>query len=204
MTTDSTKKKGLLENPITLTLISLATFGLLLWTVIYLGNHFETLENRLQYQPPQVRKATENDMVIDSANRQQVYVPVYSHIYAKGGIPHPLETTLSIRNVERSQSIRVHSVNYYDSQGTIVKEYLDGVLEVAPLQTSEFLVPALDHSGGSGANFVVSWSAEAPVQKPIIEAVMVGVDRAYQISFLSQGRVLTTRSDETNTGTSHE
>ena len=194
MTTDISNKKGLLENPITLTLISLATFILLLIGIVYIANHFETLEDRLQYREPKVIPPSEGKLVTDPATRKHVYVPVYSHIYASGGTPQPLETTLSIRNVERSKSIRLYSIRYYDSQGKMVKEFFDGVVEIGPLQTSEFLIPAQDHSGGSGANFIISWNAETVVQDPIIEAIMVG----QQISFTSQGRILTTETGKTN------
>ena len=143
--------------------------------------------------------STAGETVTDPSNQRYVYVPVYSHIYASGGEPKPLETTLSIRNVERSHSIQIDSVRYYDSQGKYLKEYLDGVLILEPLQTSDFLVLNLDHSGGSGANFIVSWNAEVPVQKPIIEAIMVG----HQISFISQGRVLTSKTKSLS-GTDHD
>ena len=192
MDTNGSEKKGLLENPFSSTLIAIATFILILGGIIFLANQFETLEDKLQYREPQVLSSTAGETVTDPANQRYVYVPVYSHIYASGGEPKPLETTLSIRNVERSHSIQIDSVRYYDSQGKYLKEYLDGVLILEPLQTSDFLVLNLDHSGGSGANFIVSWNAEVPVQKPIIEAIMVG----HQISFISQGRVLTSKTNE--------
>ena len=43
-----------------------------------------------------------------------------------------------------------------------------------------------DTSGGSGANFIVEWSAETASEAPIIEAVMVGMDGVHGLSFASR------------------
>ena len=45
-----------------------------------------------------------------------------------------------------------------------------------------------DESGGSGANFIVEWSSETPVNPPIIESVMIGAQSSQGISFTSRGR----------------
>ena len=74
-------------------------------------------------------------------------------------------------------------------------DFLDGSLTLGPLETTAFLVEKRDYRGGSGANFIVTWDAAAPVYEPIIESVMVGVTRDYQISFTSRGRPLRRRQE---------
>lgn len=120
-----------------------------------------------------------------------VYVPVYSHIYHGGGRPHLLEVTLSIRNLEVTRSIRVHSVDYYDTNGEFIRSFIETPVEIRPLGTVEYLVPQGDISGGSGANFIVTW---APVQgagrAPLIQAVMVGREGNRSFSFICTGVAL--------------
>ena len=134
--------------------------------------------------------------MIDIVQDQTLYVPIYSHIYARGGEAHPLEATLSIRNSDPERSIRLTSVRYFDTKGKLVKDYLDTNLALAPLETVEFLVEKQDTRGGSGANFIVSWDAEEPVYEPIVEAVMIGVSRDHSISFMSPARPLAKLTDE--------
>ena len=61
------------------------------------------------------------------------------------------------------------------------------IIELGPLETIEFLVERRDSSGGSGANFLVQWTAETEVDRPLIEAVMVGTAGTLGISFREAG-----------------
>jgi len=116
-----------------------------------------------------------------------VYVPVYSHVYYQGGSPYQLETTLSIRNTDLDQAIYLNSVDYFDTSGKLVKTYLDRPIRLRPLQTIEFLVERRDSSGGSGANFLVAWLSELQVDKPLVEAIMVGTAGTQGICFARTG-----------------
>lgn len=57
---------------------------------------------------------------------QTVYVPIYSHIYSgdREHIPFLLAATLSIRNTDPDQPITVTAIDYYDSDGKLLKKYL--------------------------------------------------------------------------------
>jgi hypothetical protein len=161
---------------------------------LYVRNSFESLEEKLSYQPPTTNQAPASGAYgIEILEGQIVYVPVYSHIYADGGKPYMLETTLSIRNVDPKRAITVKSVKYIDTNGAVIKEYLDGEMALPALATAEFLVEKQDIEGGSGANFIVMWDAKKPVYEPLIEAVMVGFADAKSISFTSPGRALIQR-----------
>jgi len=50
-----------------------------------------------------------------------------------------------------------------------------------------------DTSGGSGANFIVKWTAQQGVTKPVVEAVMITAFHQ-GISLISPGRVIEERS----------
>jgi hypothetical protein len=56
---------------------------------------------------------------------QIVYVPAYSHIYSGNREQAFLLTvTLSIRNVDLAHPIRVTKVDYYETQGRLLRKYL--------------------------------------------------------------------------------
>ncbi len=125
---------------------------------------------------------------------RRVYVPIYSHIYYDGGRPYLLEATLSVRNADMSSPLFVNAVHYYDTRGRLSKKFVDELIRLEPLQTIEFLVERRDHTGGSGANFIVEWrAANSEVEPPFIEAIMVGRSGTNAISFVSLGRTLNER-----------
>jgi len=141
--------------PLLLTVISVLSFFSLLLLMLFVGNSFETLENRLRFQPPTAGQGMGNSAYgIEIVDGQTVYVPVYSHIYADGGKPHLLEATLSIRNPDPKRAISIKSVKYFDTKGSLIKEYLKDEMNLGPLETTAFLVENSDRRGGSGANFI--------------------------------------------------
>ena len=182
--------------PMLLTFVAAGLFVLFIVVVIYLGIRLETIEEQLAYKPPQITAGEGGgSKVIEITDGQTVYVPVYSHIYSEGGQPFLLETTLSIRNTDSKQPIQLVSVQYFDTEGKLVDTYLDQSTVLQPLQTMEFLVKKQDTRGGSGANFIVVWRAQASVYEPVIEAVMIGLSEGHSISFISPGRALARRDD---------
>ena len=76
-----------------------------------------------------------------------------------------------------------------------MNNYLEGQLELGPMETVEFLVKEQETQGGSGANFIVTWNADGPVYEPIVEAVMIGLSKGHSISFVSPARPLAQRSE---------
>lgn len=126
------------------------------------------------------------------AMRQTLYVPVYSSIH--WGLDQRLVNlgaTLSIRNVSRKHPIYLTKVEYYDSAGKKIRDYLKGAGEIGALATAEFVVEQRDVAGGSGANFIVEWTSAANIDTPIVESVMVGQLGAAGLSFTSPAKVLT-------------
>ena len=122
---------------------------------------------------------------------QTVYVPGYSHIYS-GDREHPvlLAVTVSIRNTDPVRSIVVESVDYFDSNGKLVKRYVTGPLAIGPMGSIRYVVPESDKAGGSGANFVVRWKSSRPVNTPIIESIQISTKMQQGISFTSRGQVI--------------
>jgi hypothetical protein len=171
---------------------SLSIFGAigmvaLVVVIFYMGSRLETIEDRLSFRPPQSVAGAPASAPTTSTGRA-VYVPAYSHIYSRGGQPLLLEVTLSVRNTDPELPVRIERVRYYDTQGRLIRELADAPLTLAPLQTASYLVEKRDIEGGSGANFIVEWSADEAVNPPIFEAVMIGVDNAQSVSFTSRAQ----------------
>lgn len=122
---------------------------------------------------------------------QTIYVPVYSHIYYNNQTNIlNLAVTLSIRNTDLQHPLFIKSVRYYDTEGNLVKVYLEQIQQLNPLASTSFVVERQDTRGGSGANFIVEWISPTPISEPIVEAIAIGTDSNQGISFTSTGKVI--------------
>lgn len=127
---------------------------------------------------------------------QTVYVPIYSHIYIwERGRTMELTSTLSVRNTDLTHPIIIASVNYYDSNGKLVRKYLKQPVELPRLASTNFIVDQEDTTGGAGASFIVEWVTQKQVSLPVIEAVMINASGNQGVSLLSPGRVIKTRTN---------
>ena len=126
---------------------------------------------------------------------QTVYVPVYSHVMhgnqdRNGKVGEwLLSAMLSVRNTDPSRPITVRSIRYYDTNGKLIREYPAG-RTLGPLATMEVFVENKDRTGGSGANFLIVWAAEQPVNAPIVEAVHTNFFGTQSVAFTSAGQPL--------------
>ncbi len=129
---------------------------------------------------------------------QTIYVPIYSHIYIRDKSRMiNLAATLSIRNTDAQNPIRINSARYYDTHGALIREYVNQPVRLAPMSSTDFVVAEDDTSGGAGANFIVEWSAGLEVTAPVVEAVMISTASQQGISFVSAGRVIKDRTPQT-------
>jgi hypothetical protein len=191
MPADKSKPSAAAKSPpLLITLLSLASLVGIALTIAFVANRFESLEDQLRFTPHPGQGAALTTDWLEVVDRQKVYVPVYSHIYSNEGSPILLAATLSVRNTDPKRAIKVASVRYYDTKGTLLREYVSEGLVLQPLESANFLVESSDVEGGSGANFLVEWGAEEPVYEPVIEAVMVGFTNQQSVSFVSPGRPL--------------
>lgn len=121
--------------------------------------------------------------------RGEFYIPIYSHIYwGQPNMQTDLSATLSIRNADPVNPLILLRIDYYDSLGSRIREYLDTPAELAQMATVDFMIERADSAGGSGANFIVEWGARGPIAEPVMESVMLGQIGTAGISFLSPGR----------------
>ena len=126
---------------------------------------------------------------------QSLYLPVYSHLYhgevsPKTGKPSEtlVSTHVSIRNTDPKLAIRISSARYYNTDGKLLREYVPAPKTIPPFGTHELFVPRSDSSGGSGANFVIDWSAERPANPPVVEALHADIREARTLIFVTTGQ----------------
>ncbi len=119
---------------------------------------------------------------------QTVYVPIYSSIYfgTETKLLH-LTAVLSIRNTSLKEPIIITQINYYDTNGKLIKEFINSPFTLGKMASKDFVVPEMDLKGGTGANFLVTWHGENKVSRPIIESIMLGEIGTKGISFTSRG-----------------
>jgi hypothetical protein len=122
---------------------------------------------------------------------QTVYVPIYSHIYyGDKETPYYLAVTVSIRNIDQTNPLTIAEVNYYDTNGRLIKKYLEKPLQLGANASTRFVVKESDDKGGSGANFIVIWKSGKEVNVPVIESIMIGTRNQQGISFTSRGQAV--------------
>lgn len=152
-------------------------------------NEKKSTKNSSEDEYPEINKEVFNSLML--VKGEVIYVPVYSDIYGTELTKKiKLSATLSIRNTDMQNEIIVSVVDYYDTRGRLIRNYLESPIKLNPLQTANYLVTYKEAEGGIGANFIVEWVSEVEVTEPVVEAVMIGTSSALGISFVCQGKVL--------------
>jgi len=124
---------------------------------------------------------------------QTIYVPAYSHIYSGDSEkPFLLTVTVSIRNIDPKQPIKITTVDYYETQGNLLTKFIETSVTLKPLASIRYVIPEKDKTGGSGANFIVEWKSDKFVNPPIVESIMIGAKSGQGISFTSRGQTIIT------------
>lgn len=101
-----------------------------------------------------------------------------------------LTATLSIRNTDPAESLDLTSVTYFDSDGKLVRKYLEKPQTIGPLATTQFIVEDNATTGESGTKFLVQWQSLRPVTPPVLECLMITTQSGLGISFVTHGRVI--------------
>lgn len=116
------------------------------------------------------------------------YVAIYSDIYSESKETRfNLTATLSLRNTSLRHNIYISSVDYYNSSGKKAKSFLANPIVLHAMQSVEYVIEEKDTSGGTGANFVITWGSDHPSVDPIFEGIMISTHGQQGISFSTQG-----------------
>lgn len=156
-------------------------FSCLLSTIVACQDAKNNVET---YHQPDLT-AFKTEVSLDSLSSHSFYVPVYSEIYSSTEkMSIQLTVTLSIRNTSTTQETYIKSVDYYNSKGKKIRNYLSKPIELQPLQAIDFVVTEADTTGGTGANFIVQTASTN--NSPLIQGVMIGTLNQQGISYLTQ------------------
>jgi hypothetical protein len=123
---------------------------------------------------------------------QSLYLPIYSHmLYGNLGKRGQASSVLlsalvSIRNTDPRRPLRVLSARYYDTHGKLLGERVPVPVLIPVLGTHELFVELNDAAGGSGANFIIRWDAEVPINPPLVESLHANMDGGKAVVFLTQ------------------
>lgn len=119
--------------------------------------------------------------------RDTSYIPIYSDIYSNSRFYSVLLTaTLSIRSTSVKDTTYINSIEYYNTRGELVNSYIDKTLVLGPMETVDYVIDREDNTGGTGANFLVSWGAKRNT-KPLFQAVMISTVGQHGLSFVVDG-----------------
>lgn len=131
------------------------------------------------------------DEAIILSKGQTIYVPAYSHIYS-GNRERPflLTVTVSIRNIDPKQLIKITTVDYHETQGNLLTKIVETPVTLKPMESIRYVIPEKDKAGGSGANFIVKWESDKFVNPPIVESIMIGTQSQQGVSFTSRGQAI--------------
>lgn len=124
---------------------------------------------------------------------QTIYIPSYANVISGPPILMvvPLRANLIIHNTDPSHAITIEKIDHYDTAGKLVYKYLEKPVILKPLAATRIIVkkpPKGDE--GVGANFIVQWHADQPVNEPLIDCLMLGTLGNQGFSFTSQGKVI--------------
>ncbi|MCF1191796.1 DUF3124 domain-containing protein [Mangrovimonas sp. AS39] len=126
---------------------------------------------------------------LDSLKTGTTYLSVYSEIYSQTEhITHELTVTVSMRNVNRKDSIFVASAQYFDTHGELIHSYFEQPIFIAPMETVEIVIDEKDTQGGTGGNFLFDWKQQSGVLEPLFDAVMISTSGQQGLSFSTQGK----------------
>lgn len=136
-------------------------------------------------------KELEMTSVVDRSQfsyQQTFYVPIYSDIYTdRDNRKVLLSATLSVRNTTLKKPLYINKIDYYGTDGELVKSYLKGPIELPAMATLNYIVEKEEDKGGSGANFIIEVEGIDETVRPVIEAVMIGNFSNKAFSFSTEG-----------------
>jgi hypothetical protein len=136
-------------------------------------------------------KSLELDHNIDTTNmnyQSLIYVPIYSDIYVDAQNQNSLlAATLSIRNTSHQNSLIVTKIEYFNTEGEMVRDFIENPISLPPMATVNYVIEKEDDTGGSGANFIVELSAKNKSIRPIVQAIMIGQYGNKSFAFSTDG-----------------
>ena len=117
------------------------------------------------------------------------YLSVYSQIYSENEHKtHPLTGTISMRNVNRTDTIYIGKAEYFNTSGHHIRTYFEQPIFIAPMETVEIVIDQEDLLGGTGGNFLFDWLIDSKTKNdPLFDCVMISTYGQQGLSFTTTG-----------------
>ncbi len=160
--------------------------------MMFLGCQSEKPNDTVQGEDQLASREVERPLDKDEIGYQKTfYVPIYSDIYINASNPNELlSATLSIRNTSFSDTLFVSRIDYFNTDGELVRKFIDQQIGIPPMATINYVIEREDESGGAGANFIVDMRARSALMTPVVQSIMFGEYSNKAFSFLSEGYVV--------------
>lgn len=123
---------------------------------------------------------------------QTLYLPVYTFVWHgnldKERKPEksPVSVLVSIRNTDPARPVKLLSAKYYSTAGKLLAEYVPQPKAIGPMGTYELYVERKEMAGGSGANFMIEWQADVPVNPLLVEGVHADIQGHRTLAFTTR------------------
>ena len=125
----------------------------------------------------------------DSLQYGSTYLSVYSQIYSfSENAIHDLTATVSFHNTRSSENIIITKADYFNTDGDIIKSYVNNPVYIRPLETLQIVIAEEDEDGGTGGNFIFDWAKAPETSEPLFEAVMISTVGQQGLSFTTTGK----------------
>jgi hypothetical protein len=128
---------------------------------------------------------------VELSTGSTIYVPIYRTFYYSYGSSkdaYGLTSTACFHNTDPKHAIVVYAVEHYDSNGKLLKKLLFEPITIKPWSSKEISILPAAQPDDFGANLIVRWKSDQPVNPPLAEVLMVGQVLNRGVSFLSRGQ----------------
>ena len=119
-----------------------------------------------------------------------IFVPAYRsfyQIYGSARDSYALTSTAFLHNIDPKQTIEILSIEFFDSEGKLIKNLLEAPLLIKPRNSREITIQPRTQHEDCAAHLIVRWKSGQPANTPVVEVLMVGQVLNRGISFNTQG-----------------
>ena len=104
-----------------------------------------------------------------------------------------LVTNIVIYNTDPENSITQLTLDYYDSDGVVLKKLLPQAMMIKPMAARSFVINGSEYESW-GAKLLITWQSDILVNEPIIEGLSTGSKGQNGFSFSTQGKPIQART----------
>ena len=94
-----------------------------------------------------------------------------------------LSATSSIRNTTLKKSLYINKIDYYGTNGELIKSYIKNLIKLPPMATLNYVVEKEENKGGPGTDFII----DVEGLDDTVKAVMIGDFSNKAFAFNTQG-----------------